>query len=109
MSNNMKRPYPVILLISNHTKCEFAQLYCLLQDMDNVQNAVNLTLHAEAKSIQSTANLSRHCSQFTPAKVYNTSSIYVTVNMCNQGIRVFPEIFSEYAYSLKWPGNTRIP
>ena len=27
--------------------------------------------------------------------------IYVTVNMCNQGIRVFPENFSEYAYSLK--------
>ena len=25
--------------------------------------------------------------------------IYVTVNMCNQGICVFPEIFSEYAYS----------
>ena len=35
--------------------------------------------------------------------------IYVTVNMCNQGIRVFPEIFSEYTYSLKWSGNTRIP
>ena len=37
------------------------------------------------------------------------SNVYVTVNMCNQGIRVFPEIFSEYAYSLKWSGNTRIP
>ena len=35
--------------------------------------------------------------------------IYVTVNMCNQGIRVFPEIFSEYAYSPKWSGNTCIP
>ena len=31
--------------------------------------------------------------------------IYVTVNMCNQ---VFPEIFSEYPYSLKILGNTRI-
>ena len=36
-------------------------------------------------------------------------NVYVTVNMCNQGIRVFPENFSEYAYSLKWSGNTRIP
>ena len=26
--------------------------------------------------------------------------IYVTVNMCNQGIRVFPENFREYVYSL---------
>ena len=35
--------------------------------------------------------------------------IYVTLNMCNQGIRVFPENFSEYAYSLNWSGNTCIP
>ena len=35
--------------------------------------------------------------------------IYVTVNMCNQGIRVFTENFREYAYSLKWSGNMRIP
>ena len=34
--------------------------------------------------------------------------VYVTVNMCNQGIRVFPKNFSEYAYSLNWSGNTRI-
>ena len=27
--------------------------------------------------------------------------IYVTVNMCNQGIRVFPEVVREYVYSLK--------
>ena len=26
--------------------------------------------------------------------------IYVTVNMCNQGIRAFTENFREYAYSL---------
>ena len=26
--------------------------------------------------------------------------IYVTVNMCNQGIRVFPENFREYVHSL---------
>ena len=32
-------------------------------------------------------------------------SVYVTVNMCNQIIRVFPEIFSEYMYSLKSPGS----
>ena len=32
--------------------------------------------------------------------VFSISDVYVTVNMCNQGIRVFTEIFREYAYSL---------
>ena len=41
--------------------------------------------------------------------LYDVIRVYVTVNMRNQGIRIFPEIFSEYAYSLKWSGNTRIP
>ena len=41
--------------------------------------------------------------------VLGPKHVYVTVNMCNQGIRVFPENFSEYTYSLKWSGNTRIP
>ena len=40
MSDNMKCSYPVILSLSNQTKMS-AQLYCLLQDMDNVQNAIN--------------------------------------------------------------------
>ena len=41
--------------------------------------------------------------------LYTKNIYYVTVNMCNQGIHVFPENFSEYAYSLKWSGNTCIP
>ena len=35
--------------------------------------------------------------------------VYVTVNMCNQGICVFTENFSEYAYSLTASENTHIP
>ena len=42
-------------------------------------------------------------------KILTFDYIYVTVNMCNQGICVFTENFREYAYSLKWSGNTRIP
>ena len=52
-------------------------------------------------------HLKKKCEK-TP-KIHCNIYIYVTVNMCNQGIRVFPEIFSEYAYSPKWSGNTRIP
>ena len=56
---------------------EFAQVYCLLQDMDNVQNAVNPLSDISMYTIQSTTNLSRHCIHFTPVKVYNnTSSLY---------------------------------
>ena len=45
--NNTRCPCPAIFFVSNHTECcleifrEFAHLYCMLQDMDNVQNAVN--------------------------------------------------------------------
>ena len=43
---NTNCPYRVILSISNHTKClyivrEFAHVFCLHKDMDNVQNVVN--------------------------------------------------------------------
>ena len=34
------------------------------------------TLYSDIQSIHSTANLSRHCIQFTPARVHNTSSLY---------------------------------
>ena len=67
MSNNTKYPCPAILLypvaqnVCLEIFSEFVQLYYLLQDMDNVQNAVSL---------------SRQCIQFTPVKVHsNTSNI----------------------------------
>ena len=34
--------------------------------------------------------------------------IYVTVDVYNQGISIFPEIFSEYVYYLNGPANIHI-
>ena len=95
--------YLVVLLMSTMQNfCiqifrEFAQLCCLLQNMDNVQNAVNQlsgtsTLYPEVNNvdntanplsgismhnIQNTADLSRHCIQFAPTRVHhNTRSLH---------------------------------
>ena len=52
----------------------------LLQDMDNVQHAVYPLSGISMHNIQSTTGLSRHCIQFTPAKVHNsTSNLYPIV------------------------------
>ena len=64
---------------------EFAQLYCLLLDMDSVQNAKcsksilvePQILHAGVKSIQITVNLSRHCIKFTPVRVHNNTTGFI--------------------------------
>ena len=80
MFGNTECPYPAILLISNFTKCLYRgiQRVCttVLQDKDNVQNAVNTLSVKRMHNIRSTANLSRQCIQFTPVKVHNTSSLY---------------------------------
>ena len=83
MSDNTKYPYPVILSMFNHTKCLYtdvqrvAQVYCLLQDMDNIQNTANPLSDISMHNIQSTANLSRHCIEFAPTRVHHdTRSLY---------------------------------
>ena len=72
MSHNTKSPNHVDLSMFTHAKCLYrdiqrvAQLYCPLQDMDNVQNAVNPL-----------SVIYMHCVQFTPVKVHNnTGSLY---------------------------------
>ena len=73
--------YPVTQNVCLEIFRELTQLYCLLQDVDNVQNAVNslsVIWMYNIQNIQSTINLSRWCIQFTPVKVHSDISIYYT-------------------------------
>ena len=75
--------YPVTQNVCLEIFRELTQLYCLLQDVDNVQNAVNslsVIWMYNIQNIQSTINLSRWCIQFTPVKVHSNTSYIIFQN-----------------------------
>ena len=48
------------------------------------------------------------CFVFMNIHVVANIYIYVTVNLCNQGIREFLNVFREFTKFLNGPGNSRI-
>ena len=71
----MKCPDPMIISMSSNTKCLFIDTQRVCTSVLSTPR-YGQTLNAEVKSIQSTTNLPRYYSQYTPAKVHNNTSSF---------------------------------